>query len=89
MSTDPTDPSEIQRDIEETRDKLGHTVEELTDRLDVKKQAQQRMDEAKHEAQQRMEYVKQNARDNPQLPAIVAVGVIALIVLALWRKKRH
>jgi len=84
-----TDPSEIQRDIEATRDELGHTVEELTDRLDVKKQAQQRMDEAKHEAQQRLEYAKQNARENPQLPAIVIAGVLALLVTALWRRRRR
>ena len=84
-----TDPSEIQREIEETREQLGHTVEELTDRLDVKKQAQQRVDEAKHEAQQRVAYAKQNARENPQLPAIVAAGVIALIALALRRRKRR
>lgn len=83
-----TDPNEIERDIERTREQLGHTVEELTDRLDVKKQAQQRVDEAKHEAQQRLEYAKQNARENPQLPAIIVVGTVALVVLMFWRRKR-
>ncbi|MBW9207149.1 DUF3618 domain-containing protein [Mumia sp. zg.B53] len=87
-----TDPNDIQREIEETREDLGRTVEQLTDRLDVKKQAKARVDEVKSEvkseAEQRLEYVKQNARDNPQLPAIIVGGVLLLIVARVWRKRR-
>ncbi|MGH1561545.1 DUF3618 domain-containing protein [Mumia sp. DW29H23] len=86
MST--TDPSEIQREIEETREDLGRTVEELTERLDVKRQAQQRVDAVKHEAEQRLAYVKQNAREQPQLPAIIVAAVLALIVARVWRHRR-
>lgn len=69
MSTDPkpADPAKIQRDIEETRE---------------------RVDEVKHEAQKRVEYAKQNARENPQYPAIVLLGFVALIAFGVWRKWR-
>lgn len=84
-----TDPEQIQRDIEQTRDELGRTVEELSERLDVKKQAQQRIDAAKDAARRRVTYVKQNARAQPQLPAIVAVGLAALLAAGLWRRRRR
>jgi hypothetical protein len=44
------EPEEIRRDIEETRDELGDTVEALAAKTDVKAHAQEKADEVKQRA---------------------------------------
>lgn len=48
---DSTDPQEIEADIARHRTELGRTVDELSDRLDVKKQAKQQVKQARAVAQ--------------------------------------
>ena len=42
--SDHADPEQIQREIEETREQLGDTVEALAHKTDVKAQAKQKLD---------------------------------------------
>ena len=65
------EPEEIRRDIEETREELGDTVEALAAKTDVKAHAQEKVED-----------VKQQARDN-RVP-LGAIGV-AVVALAAWR----
>lgn len=45
--TEGQDPQEIQRDIEQTREQLGDTVEALARKADVKAQAKQKVEDTK------------------------------------------
>ncbi|WP_035779886.1 DUF3618 domain-containing protein [Arthrobacter sp. H14] len=53
--------SEIQADIDATRAELGHTVEQLSERLDVKKQAKQKADAYKAHAAEAVDSTKRQA----------------------------
>ena len=44
-ATDPTEPDEIRRDIEQTREQLSETVDALAARLDVKSRANEKVRE--------------------------------------------
>jgi chromosome segregation ATPase len=54
-------PEELRRDIEETREQLGDTVEALAEKTDVKTQAKQRIDSLKATARQKQEQAKAKA----------------------------
>jgi dsDNA-specific endonuclease/ATPase MutS2 len=45
--TDASDPEQIQREIEQTREELGDTVEALARKADVKAHARQKVEETK------------------------------------------
>jgi ElaB/YqjD/DUF883 family membrane-anchored ribosome-binding protein len=86
---DPTDPDAIRADIEATREQLGRTVDELSNRLDVPARARERVARTKDTA-------VETYRESP--PAVIGVGialaglVVGLIVLrrrrATARRKR-
>ena len=90
-------PDEIREDIERTRAALAETVDELTDRLNVKHQAQVKADAAKAAATEKIDVAKQAASDKvaaakPYQSQIifVAAGVGALVTLLLvLRRVRH
>jgi ElaB/YqjD/DUF883 family membrane-anchored ribosome-binding protein len=42
-----SDPEQLEREIKQTREQLGDTVEALADKADVKKQAKRKLDETK------------------------------------------
>jgi cobalamin biosynthesis Mg chelatase CobN len=67
-----SDPSDIERDIEATREHLAETVDALTEKLDVKSRAKQAYAEA----------------DKRKLGGIVGGAVLALVVLVVWRRRR-
>lgn len=75
---------ELREEIEETRGELGDTVEQLSEKADVKAQAQAKVDETKRQAQAKAEQVKEN-------PAPVAgiAGAIAALILLLWIVRRR
>jgi hypothetical protein len=62
-------PDQIRVDIEETRQDLGDTVEQLAAKTDVKAQAEAKADE-----------IKQNVAEKRVPIAAVAVAVVAVIV---------
>jgi hypothetical protein len=55
-------PEEIRREIEQTREGLGDTVEALAHKTDVKAQARERVDSIKQTAQQKREEFVSKAR---------------------------
>ncbi|MBW8172533.1 DUF3618 domain-containing protein [Ornithinimicrobium sp. Arc0846-15] len=86
------DPEQIEADIARHRQELSHTVDELTDRLDVKKQAQQKFASVQARATDRAETAKiraQNAEPR-ELAAMAApvLATVAAIALAIGLVRR-
>lgn len=57
-------PEEIRREIDQTREELGETVEALAHKTDVKAQARERVDSIKQTAQQKREEFVSKARSS-------------------------
>ncbi|MGF0224910.1 DUF3618 domain-containing protein [Dietzia natronolimnaea] len=96
--------AEVEADIARTREELGHTVDELTRKLDVKAQAKHKKQEVKdrvgqqvHSARaqgaQTFSDLKDAATDErgqlkPAVPA-VAVGLAAMVIaVVIWRRRK-
>jgi len=83
-STEPPDTDDVdtlKADIEETRSELGATVDELSDRLNVRKQAKAKA----HDVQQSV-----SERPGPALGAAgVAVIAAVAVVVGLVARKRQ
>jgi hypothetical protein len=77
----------LRRDIEQTRAELGATVEALSHKADVKRQARAKAEHAKEQARQKAELARTQTREKPAVP--LAAGIVASLV-ALWliRRKR-
>jgi hypothetical protein len=88
-----TAPEEIQQEIEQTREHLGQTVEELAAKADVKARARARASEIKARAQAKATELSgqmkqgQLARDRWPLAA-VAVGVTMMATALILRQRR-
>src|SRR5215218_294489 len=54
-----TDPEALRRDIEQTREDLGDTVEALSEKADVKGQAQAKLEERKQALRQKQAQAKE------------------------------
>lgn len=54
-------PEDAQRQIAQTRERLGDTVQQLAQKADVKAQAQQRVQEGRDEVRARVDGVKEQA----------------------------
>jgi hypothetical protein len=79
----PTDPDAIKADIEATREQLGRTVDELSDRLDVPARA-------KEGAFRVRDTAVEAYRESPSATVAGAAGVLAaLVALVTWRAKRR
>jgi hypothetical protein len=63
---------DIEADIEATRRELGHTVEALSAKLDVKARATRKAHEL---------------RSNPVVPMAVGVSLLAIVGLVIWRRR--
>ncbi len=94
---------EIQQEIEQTRERLGATVEELAAKADVKARAQAKAAEVKTKAQAKAVDVKVKAQDKAtelsgqvrrsqavqrRWPLAVAAGVLVAGSLAVWRWRK-
>lgn len=73
-------PSELRRDIEDTRAEMGETVSQVAAKTDVKKQAQAKADELKEQASAKAQEAKDKARENP-VPMALAGAFLAGMVL--------
>jgi ElaB/YqjD/DUF883 family membrane-anchored ribosome-binding protein len=60
--TDPQDPEQIQRDIEETRGELGDTVEALAEKADLKAQAREKIEATKASVAEKKEELLAKAK---------------------------
>lgn len=78
----------VQRDIEQTRERLADTVDQLTAKLDVKARATAGAQDAKQRAQAKV----LDAQGQPR-PAALAVGgavvagLVAVVVVTMWRRR--
>ena len=81
----PTDNiTDIEADIEQTREELGHTVDALRDKLDVKSRAQHKAGDVKDKAA----HFASEAKEKPAIPAgAVAAAVLAVVAVWLWRRR--
>jgi ElaB/YqjD/DUF883 family membrane-anchored ribosome-binding protein len=81
---------EIEADAEQTRNELGHTVEALADKLDVKERAKEKAAETREHVVERADSLRHAATDNPKRTVPVAAGAViaALVVgIVLWRRR--
>lgn len=95
---------DIHADIEATRTELGHTVEALTAKLDVKAQAKQKVEDTKELLVDKTQTVRAKGSEvssrivevatddegsvRPVVPA-AAVAVLAVVVgVLVWRRRR-
>jgi len=62
LSSDAQTPDEIEAEIELQREQLAETIDALSAKLDVKSQAQAKVDEAKQTAQSKVAEVKRTAQ---------------------------
>jgi hypothetical protein len=91
--TAPEAPHEIQQEIEQTRERLGQTVEELAAKADVKARARAKATEMKARAQAKAADISkqmrqgQLARDRWPFAAIAA-GVVMMASALVWRRQK-
>jgi len=91
---------ELLEEIEDTRELLGETVEELAHRLDVKARAEEKIDEVRENAQARVSELgetlqhggaaawEQARRIAPRRGARLAALTAGIMLLVLWRRTR-
>jgi isopropylmalate/homocitrate/citramalate synthase len=111
--TEPANPepgpdasaADIKADIEATRDELGHTVEALSAKLDVKAQAKHKVDDTRELIADKAEVVRSKGSEvgshvvdvatddqgsvRPVVPA-AALAIVAIVVgIVVWRRRRR
>lgn len=74
-------PEEIQADIEEQREQLAQTVDQLTHKLDVKAQTKIKVDDLKDLA------TTDDGKPRPELIGVAAGALVVLGVLIWWRRR--
>ena len=87
MTATPDDQQELEKEIEQTREQLGQTVEALAAKVDVKARAQEKLGQLTAQASQ----AGQQIRKRP-VPAAATAGVIGALVLfftVIRRWMRH
>lgn len=84
------DADEIQADIEQTREQLGKTIDALGAKLDVKERTRQKAVHTKETIAHKADAVRHSATDRPgqTVPVVVAVALLAVIGLVVWRRRR-
>ena len=83
--------SDIEADVEQTRNELGQTVEALADKLDVKARAQEKVAETKERVVDKADSPRHAATDDPKrtvpIAAIALLGAVA-VGIVVWRRRR-
>ena len=85
-------PEELQVEIAKQREQLADTLDALSAKLDVKAQAQAKVDGVKAQAQAKVAEVKERATDNrgrptPELIVLGATLVVVAVALVYWRRR--
>lgn len=81
-------PEQIQAEIERQRDELADTVDALAAKLDVPQRAKDKAGELRGAAMGAAAEARTTASENRGVTSAAVVGVIALIGLALWWRRR-
>lgn len=84
---------EIQADIDKTRQELGHTVDALAAKADVKGRAQQKAADTKDRITETAVHTREALTDDTgavkKSIAVAAVIAVALVVgVVVWRRRR-
>jgi hypothetical protein len=81
--TDPTSPTteELEARIEQQREQLADTVDQLTHKLDVKSQAKERAARVADRA------TTDEGRPRPELIAAATAAVVLVGVVVWWRRR--
>ena len=80
---------ELQADIERTRAELGETVGALSDKLDVKGRAQQKVADTKKAVTQRSHDALDTAKTKPAVPVGVLLAAAATLGVLIWLRRRR
>ena len=88
----PQSAPDIQREIEQTRERLGQTVEQLAAKADVKTRAQAKAADMKARARVRAAEVSEQVRRSQAVRrdwplALVAAGILAMGAALAWRRR--
>ena len=80
---------EIQQEIEQTRERLGQTVEELAAKADVKARARAKATELKARAAEVAGQIRHSEAVQRRWPlAAVAAGVVMMASALAWRRRK-
>lgn len=82
---------ELRREIDETREELGETVEALAAKLDVKQRLHDKADEVKADAGAKAQDARETAAAAAAEPPVqlIAAGVALVLVVLLVRRARR
>ena len=93
MTTSPDDQQELEKEIEQTRERLGETVEALAAKADVKARAQEKLGQLTARLKGKATEAGQASRQITErpVPAAATAGVIGGLVLffTLVRRTRR
>ena len=91
MTTSPDDQQELEKEIEQTREQLGQTVEALAAKVDVKARAQQKLSQLQDKAKQQATQAGQHIKKRPVPVAASASGIVSLVLFFIairrWRRR--
>lgn len=79
--------TDIQHDIERTREDLAETVDQFTAKMDVKGRVKDRAEDAKVKAAATVNSVREDDRAKTGAAATVAVAVTTAAVVWWWRRR--
>jgi uncharacterized protein DUF3618 len=84
---------ELQQEIDQTRQRLGETVDELAAKADVKARAKAKAAETKELTRAKAAEVSGRVRRSPLVqrrwPAALAAGLVVAGSVAIWRWKKR
>ena len=87
-ASDPASATELQQEIEQTREHLGQTVNELAAKADVKSRARAKTAEVKGKAAEVSGQVRRSQVVQRRWPLAVAAAGVILISIAVWRRRK-
>ena len=86
-------PEEIQSDIEQQREQLAQTVDQLGHKLDVKAQSKAKVEDVKAQTQAKLAEVKEISTTDEGKPRPEVLGaaaaVVAGVALIIWLRRRR
>ena len=85
---DPASAAELQQEIEQTREHLGQTVNELAAKADVKSRARAKTAEVKGKAADVSGQVRRSQVVQRRWPLAVAAAGVILVSIAVWRRRK-
>ena len=87
MTTSPDNQQELEKEIEQTREQLGETVEALVAKVDVKARAQQKLGQLTARLKGKATEAGEQIKKDP-VPAAATAGVIGALVLFFTLMRR-